>query len=245
LRPRHLSPSALESWDWCPVHRYARSYRDNVRMSPNAPVWFGTAVHAGLEAAYRGKDWELEFVKAWRVLHKELEVHFAAAAEEDGAPATVGRATLATRGLYLIESALALGLVGEPEWSFTHKLEGLDVPVKGRVDLMDRESHRIYDWKTTQRGWSANMVSKKIWQPAIYSAVYEDAYKIRPTFAYVILPVMGAGPAYVLEAPRTPESQAAAIVRAQEILTLIRADDYGECTCPAAYRPKRVSVEVL
>lgn len=87
------------------------------------------------------------------------------------------------------------------------------------------------------------MVAKKTWQPAIYSAVYEAEFAVRPTFAYVILPVLGAAPAYVLEAPRTPESQEAAIKRAQEILELIRADEFGECTCPPAYRPRRVSVE--
>jgi hypothetical protein len=238
---RHLSPSALDAWSWCPVHRYAASYRDNKRMEPNTPVWFGSAVHAGLEAAYRQQDWELGFLREWRKLHGELEAAAAKQAElaaEEPAP-VVERSALASRGLFLIQSALDLGLVGEPEWAFAVRLPGLDVPLKGRVDLVDRINHRIYDWKTTQRGWSAAMVAKKVWQPAIYSAVYQQEFGVQPTFAYVILPVLGAGGAYVLEAPRTVESQLAAIARAQEILTLIRADDFGECTCPPAYRPKK------
>lgn len=241
MNPRHLSPSALEGWDWCPVHRYAATYRDNKRMSPNTPVWFGSAVHAGLEAAYRQQDWELGFLREWRKLHGELEVQAAKEADTgSGTPSVVvDRSTYASRGLFLIQSALDLGLTGTPEWEFTTKLPGLAVPLKGRVDLMDTASHTITDWKTTQRGWSAAMVAKKVWQPAIYSLVYQQEFHVWPTFQYVILPVLGAGGAYVLPAIRTPESHAAALVRAQEILTLIRADDYGECVCPPAYRPKK------
>lgn len=240
MRPRHLSPSALEGWDWCPVHRYAASYRDNKRMDPNAPVWFGTAIHAGIESAYRKQDWELAFLRAWRQAHGELEA-FAAKQADAGVAAlpVVARSALSERGLFLIQSVLDMQIPGEPEWEFTETLEGLAVPVKGRVDLMDRAAHRIYDWKSTQRGWSAAMVERKTWQPAIYSAVYAKNFGIQPTFAYVILPVTGSGGAYVLEAPRSVESQAAAIVRAQAILERIWADDYGDCTCPPAYRPRR------
>ncbi len=234
MKPRHLSPSALEAWDWCPLHRYARSYRDNVKMSAVTPVWYGSALHTGIESAYRGGDWQIEFLKAWREAQVELDAVAATNLEES----QVDRSNYSSRGLDLIQSALDLGVTGEPEVAFTEKLDGLAVPVKGRIDMVDRERHILTDWKSSQRGWSAAMVAKKVWQPAIYGAVYAKLYGVQPTFQYAILPVMGSAPAYLLQAPRTPESQAAAIVRAQQILERIWADDWGDCTCPAWSRKK-------
>ncbi len=238
MKPRHLSPSALEAWDWCPLHRYAKSYKDNVRMSPNTAVWFGTACHAGLEAAYTaGTDWELAFLRSWRQLSRELEV----AERTDLEESLIDRSTYSGRGLALIQSVVDLKIEGEPEVAFTQTLPGLSIPVKGRIDLVDTKAHRIYDFKTSNRGWSAAMAAKKVWQPALYSAVYEAMYQVRPSFAYVILPVQGSAPAFVLEAPRTPESQAAAIVRAQQILERIWAEDWGDCTCPDWYLKKQAA----
>lgn len=239
MKPRHLSPSALDAFDWCPPHRYVRSYRDGAKMTAVTPVWYGSAVHTGLEAAFRGQDWEIEFLRAWRVAQGELDAVAATDLEES----QVDRSGYSARGLFLIQSALALGVTGDPEVAFTETLDGLAIPVKGRIDMVDRERHIITDWKTSQRGWSAAMVAKKVWQPAIYGAVYAKQYGVQPTFQYAILPVMGSAPAYLLQAPRTPESQVAAIARAQQILERIWADDWGDCTCPAwSLKKKGVAV---
>jgi hypothetical protein len=198
-------------------------------MQPNFPVWFGQAVHKGLEIANRGADWELGFMRAWRAGHRELaEAYAANNFEGDELPE---RTTFTGRGLEMIKATLDLGLEGEPEWGFNETLPALGLPVKGFVDLVDRKNHRIYDYKTANRVWSQQKADDKVWQPSLYSLVYHKLYKTWPTFAYIILPVWGPVQAVVLERAIDQAEATRHLGRAQEILDAIERDEFP-CTCP-------------
>lgn len=235
MKPKHLSPSALEGYDFCPEHRYAANYVGARKpMIPTFAMSFGNAVHFGIEHAYLQDDYELAFLREWRRLHGELE---AAKVSEDDL--LEDRTYFGKRGLEMIQSALALGIPGTPEWSFRESLPGLAVPVSGRVDLIDRKGAAIWDWKSTGRPWTQKQADAKVWQPALYGSAYHKLYDAWPEFSYVILPVAG-GEAYVLKAPRSEEQITAALARAQEILEAIWRDEYP-CTCPAWAKKARAA----
>lgn len=213
--PAYLSPSRLTCYDYCPAEFHKR-YILKRDEPPTPERSFGTAVHKGLEALYRGEDDELAFLRAWREAQKEL-----VAAEQ------IFGLGLTERGLELLEMVRNLNLTGEPEKHIVVTAPGLKLPVIGYVDLW-AENH-ILDFKTTGYGWTQAKADAQLFQPAIYSQAYADEHGSIPKFTFVVLPRI-QGPVQLLDGTRTGDQIIAAFDRAKEILELIEAGVF-DCTC--------------
>ena len=61
----HWSATKFMLWDQCPGEFKAR-YIDECPVVKTEPMLFGSAVHMGLEAHYRGDDGIRAFRAAWR-----------------------------------------------------------------------------------------------------------------------------------------------------------------------------------
>ena len=69
--PAYLSPSRLSAYDYCPAE-FQKRYILKQPDPPTPEMAFGTAVHAGIEAHFLGKDDELAFLKSWREAQKTI-----------------------------------------------------------------------------------------------------------------------------------------------------------------------------
>lgn len=235
MKIRHLSPSALEAWDYCPEHRYAASYRDRKPMEPNIPVWFGLSIHEAAEAFYRGKDWEAIWYQVWATKYAQLEKANVVEGKSE-------YTRLANRGFALLDELVKLKIPGAPEVGFQHTVDPLTIPFKGRIDLVDTVNHRLWDFKTANYAWTQKRADAKVWQPAIYSTVYKADYGVWPTFGYIVLPLTGAPRAIVLDRVMSEEDAQRAMVHAAAIHERILADDFP-CYCPASRAPKSADGE--
>lgn len=216
----YLSASRLGTYDRCP-ELYRQRYVERLPQGPSFERDFGTAVHRGIEASYRGLDYEMAFLLAWRVAQKECRA----------AGITVP-AWLTDRGLELIEAARSLGIPGEPEQRISLFLAGLSVPIIGYVDLVSDGA--IYDWKTTAFGWGQERANREVFQPAIYAQAYAESHAGQyPTFTYVVLPRNG-GTVQLRDGTRTTHQIFEAFERTREIHQLIEASDYA-CTCKGKF----------
>jgi len=100
--PSHLSPSQFTLYRLCPT-LYRERYVLNLFPPPQPERLFGVAVHAGLEAQFRGEDDELAFIRKWREFQAMLDPQLYPLL-----PA------LRDRGLNILQMVRDLGLWGEP-----------------------------------------------------------------------------------------------------------------------------------
>lgn len=218
--PAYLSPSRLSTYDRCPK-LFQERYVEKQPQPPHIERMFGTAVHKGLEAHFRGQDHELAFLIDWRQSTKECQ-----AAGIFVAPGYT------TRGLELIDMVRELGLQGEPERRITFFTPDISVPIIGYVDLwMDG---KLIDFKTSAFGWKPGRQDKEIFQPAIYSQAYASELGVdHPSFEFIVLPARG-GNMQRIDATRSARQIYEALERSREIFHLIE-DGKFECRgsgCP-------------
>ena len=212
------SPSKFVCWDACPQEFFQR-YVEQVPMSPTEALHFGTAVHKGLEAHFRGDDGELAFRRTWRELTAELRQLGHEVASH-----------LSRTGLELIEKVVRLGLVGEPErqvWMRTDCYLG--APILGYVDLWSPQTNTIYDFKTTVGAWSAARAEKETWQPCLYSYAYRSEFGVLPRFEYIVLNRV-TGVLERFETQRSDDQIMDALSRARDIAVAVQQELF-ECQC--------------
>lgn len=219
-RPPYLSPSRLWAYDRCP-QVYADRYILKLDQAPSFEREFGTAVHAGLEAHYRGVDYEMAFLIAWRLAQKTLKL----------AGATVP-SWLTSRGLELIEMVRNLGLDGTPEQRISVIIQGVSVPIIGYADLITDGG--IIDFKTSGWAWKEGRADKEFFQPVIYSQAYAEAHNgTYPTFTFIVLPRNG-GMLAQLDGTRDSRQIFETFERVREIHKAIEAQHF-ECLCKGKF----------
>lgn len=188
-------------------------------MAPTEALHFGSAVHKGLEAHYRGGDGELTFRRTWRMLSAELS--------ERG---VIVSPLLSKMGLDLVGKVVDLDISGEPErkiWCRTD--DYLNAPLLGYVDLWCPETHTIIDFKTTVGSWSQARAEKEVWQPCLYSWAYYQEMGVFPKFEYIVLNrVTGALSSF--QTMRTGEQIMDALSRARQIAVDVAAEQF-DCRC--------------
>lgn len=211
------STSKFSCWDYCPQEFYRR-YVLREPIEPNTPMFFGTAVHKGLEAHYRGEDADLAFRRTWRQLVTEL--------------VAVGykMPDLTGIGLDLIEKVIALDLHGEPERKIWVRSDSyLNAPLLGYTDLWCVDTNTIIDFKTTLGSWSAERAEREMWQPCLYSWAYWLETEIVPAFEYIVLN-RGTGELQRFKTQRTHEQIMNTLTRAREIAVAVEHEQW-DCLC--------------
>jgi hypothetical protein len=211
------SPSKFTCWDECPQEFYRR-YVLREPIEPNTPMSFGTAVHKGLEAHFRGGDGDLAFRRNWREARAALTA--------PGLHVT----DLAGVGLDMLDKVAALDLHGEPERKIWIRCEAyLSAPLLGYVDLWCADTHTIIDFKTTLGSWSADRAEREMWQPCLYSWAYWLQTDVLPAFEYIVLN-RGTGELQRFKTQRTHEQIADTLSRARQIAVAVAAEKWA-CTC--------------
>jgi hypothetical protein len=210
------SPSKFVCWEACPAEFFGR-YVKHQAMAPTVALHFGTAVHKGLEAHFRGQDGEIAFRRAWRELSAELIV-----AGQDVS------SDLSRTGLDLVEKVIDLGLVGTPERKIWVRTEAyLNAPILGYVDLWCDGT--IVDFKTTVGAWSDARAQKEVWQPCLYSYAYWLETGELPVFEYIVLN-RATGALQRFRTQRTHQQISDALARAREIAVAVEKEQF-ECRC--------------
>lgn len=219
-RPPYLSPSRLWAYDRCP-QVYADRYILKLDQPPSYEREFGTAVHAGLEAHYRGLDYEMAFLLSWRQAAKVCK--------------SAGIDTpqwLTSRGLELIEMVRALGLDGTPEQRISVIIAGVSVPIIGYADLVCDGT--VFDFKTSGWAWKEGRADHEMFQPVIYSQAYAEAHDgAYPTFTFIVLPRNG-GTLSQLDGTRNSRQIFETFERVREIHIAIEAQQF-ECLCKGKF----------
>jgi hypothetical protein len=211
--PAYFSPSRLSTYDRCPQLFFER-YILKLPQPPAAERMFGTAIHCGIEAHFRGQDHELAYLQSWRTSARECK--------QSG----VFVPDLTARGLELIDMVISLGLAGDPEQEILTLIAGIPLPLYGIADLIS--PGRIIDFKTTQFGWTQDRADRELWQPAIYSQAYAEAHDGEyPRFEFVVLP-RAFGPLQRFDGTRTPGQIFETFERARAIYNAIEAKQF-EC----------------
>lgn len=211
------SPSKFSCWDECPQEFYRR-YVLREPIEPNTPMFFGTAVHKGLEAHFRGEDGDLAFRRNWRQAREVLTA------------AGLRVADLAGIGLDMIDKVAALGLHGEPERKIWVRCEAyLNAPLLGYTDLWCVDTHTIIDFKTTLGSWSAERAEREMWQPCLYSWAYWLETDVLPAFEYIVLN-RGTGELQRFKTQRIHDQIADTLSRARQIAVAVAAEKWA-CTC--------------
>lgn len=161
-------------YDQCPLS-FRERYIDGVALEPTEALCFGSAVHQGLESHYNGGDGERAFRAAWKAAAQEL-----LNGEVDP--------TLTATGLDLLDQVFELDLHGVPEHGFSLDTNAeLGAPIVGAIDLWDKQTGVVYDFKTTIGSWSQERAQREVWQPYLYTwAAYEDS-DVWPVFEYIVL----------------------------------------------------------
>ena len=219
FQPAYWSPSRFAAWDECPA-RFYEQYVLQQPMEPNLPMHFGTAVHRGLEAHFRGDDGDLAFRRAWRELAQELRA----------AGITVSGSLVET-GMRLIEQVVSLGLSGEPERKIWVRTDSyLGAPILGYADLWCPDAHEIFDFKTTVGKWSAERAEQEMHQPCAYSMAYHEQYGVLPTFEYIVLNRVD-GSMQRFKTQRNADQIADWLARCRTIVEAIRLEQF-DCCCP-------------
>lgn len=209
----YLSASRLACYDRCPQLFHER-YIQKLPHPPSVERQFGTALHKGLEAHFRGQDYEMAFLVDWRKSVLECR-----AAGLFVSPA------FTQRGLQLIDQVRALGLQGEPERRINLVAAALGFPIIGYADLWDGTT--VWDFKSTGAKWGSARAEREVWQPALYSQAIADELQLDtlPKFTFVVLPRI-AGDVYTLDGSRTPGQVVDALDRAREIYQRIRREEF-------------------
>lgn len=214
----YWSPSRFTCYEQCPAE-YHQRYVLGDPIEPNTPMYFGTAVHKGLEAHFRGEDGDLAFRRKWRELIPELRAAHCMVPD-----------SYFELGLGMIEKVAALGISGEPErkvWTDTSPY--LEAPLLGYVDLWSPSNHTIYDFKTTLGAWSQERAEREIWQPCIYSMAYWLESDVIPGFEYIVLN-RATGDLQRFVTRRTEQQIADMLGRARQIALAIGHGNWA-CTC--------------
>jgi PD-(D/E)XK nuclease superfamily protein len=218
------SPSKFACYEQCPAEFYQR-YVLGEPIEPNVPMWFGTAVHKGLEAHYRGEDGELAFRRKWRECIPQLR-----------AIGCIVPDSLFEIGLLCIEQVAALELVGEPERRIWIRTEAyLNAPLLGYADLWSADTHTIYDFKTTLGSWGQARAEREIWQPGLYSYAYWIETEVLPAFEYIVLN-RGTGELQRFRTQRSHEQISDMLTRARQIAVDVAAENWT-CTCQKHLEP--------
>lgn len=224
--PAYLSPSRLACYDRCPQLFYER-YILKMPQQPTPEMLFGTAVHKGIEAHFRGEDDELAFLLAWRPMRQQCVVA--------GFPVT---SQLDERGLELLGMVRALELHGQPERKFIFAHDGFSIPFLGFIDLWS--DGVIRDFKTSSYGWTQQRADEELFQPAIYSQAYAiESGGTIPDFEYIVLPRIAA-PLQRLCGCRSREQLDDAFDRIQLIYLAIEAREF-DCTCQGKYHQEQAA----
>lgn len=214
----YWSPSRFTCYEQCPAEYYQR-YVLSMPIEPNTPMFFGTAVHKGLEAHFLGADGELAFRRSWRGLIPDLR-----------AAGCVVPTALFETGLDLVDKVSALGIFGVPERKIlTDSTPYLNASLLGYVDLWCESEHTIYDFKTTLGAWSQERAEREMWQPCIYSMAYWLELDVIPAFEYIVLN-RATGTLERFATRRTEKQIGDMLGRAREIALAIAAQEWT-CTC--------------
>jgi RecB family exonuclease len=172
----HWSASRFLCWEQCPAEFYAR-YIAGAKQEPTEAMLFGSAVHQGLEAHFKGGAAEPAFRAAWKSAADSL-------GQVDPKLSSVGLDLLDR----VVELDLQHGTTVVSEWAFSiDTTERWGAPLVGAVDLIDLGDGHIYDFKTTTGAWSQARAERDIWQPALYALAVSDALDWPDQFTYVVL----------------------------------------------------------
>lgn len=219
-RPPYLSPSRLAAYDRCP-QIYRNRYVLKLVEPPSFEREFGTAVHKGLEAHYRGLDYEMAYLLSWRQAQKACKE-----------ASVLVPSWLTTRGLDLIEMVRSLGLDGTPEQRVGVLVAGISIPIIGYADLVG--DGVIYDFKTTGWAWSQDKADREMFQPVIYSQAYAEAHDGQyPEFTFIVLPRNGGNMAK-LDGTRGSRQVFETFERARAIHRAIEQQEF-DCACKGKY----------
>jgi hypothetical protein len=219
-RPPYLSPSRLWAYDRCPQVYFDR-YVIKTVQPPSFEREFGTAVHAGLEAHYRGLDYEMAYLLSWRPAAK-ICTEFGISVPS----------FLTARGLELIDMVRSLGLAGQPEQRITIVIAGINIPIMGFADLIS--DGVIYDFKTSGWAWKENRADREMFQPVIYSQAYAEAHKgTYPAFRFIVMPRNGGG-LTILDGTRSSRQIFDTFERAREIHQAIESQQW-DCLCKGKF----------
>lgn len=211
------SPSKFSCYEQCPAEFYRR-YVLHTPIEPNAPMFFGTAVHKGLEAHFKGGDSDLAFRREWRAQCVDLKA------------AGLRVPDLTSIGLDLIEKVVALGIEGTSERKIWLRTDDyLNAPLLGYVDLWDEKSHTVFDFKTTLGAWSAARAESEHWQPCIYSWAYWMETGTLPAFEYIVLN-RGTANLTRFRTQRTHDQISEMLDRARQIAADVAAEKW-DCAC--------------
>lgn len=212
--PAYLSPSRLSCYERCPQLFHER-YILKQDQQPSVERQFGVAVHKGIEAHFRGQDYEMAFLVDWRksVLECRRAGLFVAPA-------------FTQRGLELIDEVRQLGLRGEPERKLIYPVAGLKIPILGYADLWDGTT--VWDFKTAGAKWGEARVQKELFQPALYAyGLYQELELPElPQFRFVVLPRI-AGPVQILDGTKTEEQVYEILDLVQRIHDSIEREEFG------------------
>jgi len=222
----HWSASRFMLWDQCPGAFKAR-YVDEQPFEMTEAVAFGSAVHQGLEAHYRGEDGQRAYRAAWRTLAQQHGL--------DVDPSLTGV------GLELMDQAMELGLVGDPERAFNIDTSvELKAPLVGAIDLWGADG-TVYDFKTTRGLWSQERAQQETWQPSLYSwARWLEEPSYTGAFEYIVMNRVTGTLQRFRREWTTDEVVAAwnvAMLRMQVIAAAVEADQY-ECHGKHGYCPE-------
>jgi hypothetical protein len=171
----HWSASRFMLYDLCPAS-FKQRYVDGLAEPPTPALYFGQAVHQGLEAHYNGQDGMRAFRAAWKQFAAELELN----------QSVTSRHTAA--GLRLIDQVFDLDLRGTPERGFSLDTNfELGAPIVGAMDLWSTEDNVVYDFKTTRGAWSQARAQAEVWQPVLYTYAAWTETGQWPAFEYIVL----------------------------------------------------------
>jgi hypothetical protein len=196
-RPRALSVSAVQLYAECPA-KYEARYVKRLVLPTSAPMAFGKAFHAALEAEHRGENSERAFIAAWNAN--------AAALAANGLTLEPGKA----HGLTLLDLYRQRGLggkLGEPERKVVLSLPSplVPVPIVGYIDLPIPERRRFREFKTTSgSSWTEIKVQGEH-QLHVYGWMYQHTYHHRPERAEYVIFGTGVPSVDVIEGYPSPD----------------------------------------
>jgi len=214
----YLSPSRLSLYADCPA-LYKRRYVDRISDPPTIDMEYGQAIHAGLDAHFKGGDGELAFI---RDLKHRLEPLITRGAD----PAD----WLVPQGIKLMSDVARLGWIGQSEQKFRWVCAGFVVPFIGIIDLWMPERLTVIDWKTTQRPWSDKTPERYQFQRAIYWQSMVESVQQMVSFQFVALGAYPGGQVQVIDATPQPEDVFGILEKARGIAAAIEREDWT-CRC--------------
>jgi hypothetical protein len=196
FRPKSLSSTGIDLFLSCPKAFYF-AYVERVPMDKTASMWLGTAVHRAIERYHADANADIveEFTKSWRFCRAEMD--------RTGVSYT---ADLGAEGIVLCQLYENDPLPdGESEVSFQAQLPGLDVPLRGYIDLVGEGF--IAEHKTGRWGWSRERMESHR-QVALYCAAKRALTGSLPRAAIVTVLSRFPSPALTRLAIRPTAEQA-------------------------------------